>query len=383
MKVLDKILLTQDFSKSSNDVLDTAIDLAKVFKSKITPIHVLTEHIENDKVQQLLNETTVSKLKGSIDKIKNAGVETGEPLLESGSAVDSVVRAAVRINANLIVAGAGSVENRESQSFKLGTTTERIIQKSDKPVFVVKENTPLNVQHILCPIDFSAASKRALSNAIIMARKFRAELTILSVCELQDTSWFSSEQAKEEENNNRYLNHKKQLDAFLEGFSLTGLNWVKESPKGKPAEEILSAISGKMIDLLVIGTNGRTGLNRLIMGSVTEKVIREVPCSFLTLKSEDAFSLHLETNINDLEQRYNTGIKLMNDGFYDEAIGQFKACLNINNMHIPAYLGIAKVYEKLNDSEKAKIYRDKGLQIKEKIWYSKIEDEVRKLRGSS
>jgi nucleotide-binding universal stress UspA family protein len=383
MKVLDKILLTQDFSKSSNDVLDTAIDLAKVFKSKITPIHVLTEHIENEKVQQLLNETTVAKLKESIDKIKSAGIETGEPLLESGSAVDSVVRAAVRINANLIVVGSGSIENAESKSFKLGTTTERIIQKSDKPVFVIKENTPLNVQQILCPVDFSAASKRALSNAIIMARKFRAELTILSVCELQDSYWFSSEQAKEEEGNSRYLNHKKQFDAFLEGFSLTGLNWVKESPKGKPAEEILSAISGKMIDLLVIGTNGRTGLNRLIMGSVTEKVIREVPCSFLTLKSEDAFSLHLETNINDVEQRYNTGIKLMNDGFYDEAISQFKACLSVNNMHIPAYLGIAKVYEELNDLEKANMYRNQGLRIKEKIWYSKIEDEVRKLRGSS
>tara|TARA_R110002049_G_scaffold1113_2_gene8210 strand:- start:17114 stop:18256 length:1143 start_codon:yes stop_codon:yes gene_type:complete len=380
MKLLDNILLAQDFSKSSNNILNTAIDLAKVFKSKITPIHVLPEHIENDKVRQLLNETTVSRLKETVDKIKNAGVETGAPLLESGSALDGIVRAAVRINANLIVAGAG--ENLEGNSFKLGTTAERIIQKSEKPVFVVKENTPLNVQQILCPVDFSGASKRALANAIIMARKFRAELTILSVCELQDGSWFSSEQAKEEETNSRYQKHKKQFDAFLEAFSLTGLNWVKETPKGKPAEEILSAISRKMVDLLVIGTNGRTGLNRLIMGSVTEKVIREVPCSFLTLKSEDAFSLQLEANIKDIEQRYESGMKLMEDGFYDEAINQFKACLNVNNMHIPAYLGIAKVYEKLNDLEKAEIYRNQGLQIKEKIWYSKIEDEVRKLRGS-
>ena len=216
MKLLDNILLAQDFSKSSNNILNTAIDLAKVFKSKITPIHVLPEHIENDKVRQLLNETTVSRLKETVDKIKNAGVETGAPLLESGSALDGIVRAAVRINANLIVAGAG--ENLEGNSFKLGTTAERIIQKSEKPVFVVKENTPLNVQQILCPVDFSGASKRALANAIIMARKFRAELTILSVCELQDGSWFSSEQAKEEETNSRYQKHKKQFDAFLEAF---------------------------------------------------------------------------------------------------------------------------------------------------------------------
>jgi hypothetical protein len=130
-----------------------------------------------------------------------------------------------------------------------------------------------------------------------------------------------------------------------------------------------------------MGTLGRTGLDRLIIGSVTEKVVREAPCSFLTLKTEDVITLQLETHIRDIEKHYNTAMQLIEDGFYQEAAGQLNLCLSINNMHVPAYFGLAKIYEKLNDPGKAKFYRESGREIMDKIWYAKIEDEVRKLRG--
>lgn len=380
MKLLDKILLTQDFSESSKNVVENAMDLAKVFRSEVIPIHVLPDDIVNDKVKSLLHETALAKLDEISKRIKSGGAEAGKPLLEFGSPNEGIVRAAVRTNANLIVTGSG--ENRKGDRFQLGTTTERIIQKSEKPVFVVKEGVPLNVQHILCPVDFSAASKRALKTATIFARRFRAELTILGVCELQKAKWFTSEKDVEKENNLRYTLHKDEFETFLKEFNLTDINWTKEIPKGNPAEEILSAISRKMIDLLIMGTSGRTGLNRMLMGSVTEKVVREVPCSFLTLKSEDAISLHLETNIRDIEQLHKTAMNLMEDGFFEEAIGQLKASLNINDMHVPTYQGLAKIYDKLNQPKKAKMYRNNAKDIMDKIWYTKIEEEVRKLRGS-
>ena len=137
-----------------------------------------------------------------------------------------------------------------------------------------------------------------------------------------------------------------------------------------------------MIDLLIMGTSGRTGLNRMFMGSITEKVVREVPCSFLTLKSEDIISLQLETHIKDIEQLHSTAMELIEDGFYEEAIDQLKACLNINDMHVPAYKGLAKVYDKLNQPEKARMYRSSAKDIMDKIWYQKIEKEIRHLRGS-
>jgi universal stress protein E len=380
MKLLEKILVANDFSKASDNVISSAIELAKIFRSTIIPIHVLPDDIVNDKVRSLLNETALKKLKETNDLIKKEDVEVGKPLLMVGAPHEAIVRAAVDVNANLILLGSG--ETKKGDTFHLGTTAERIIQKSEKPVFVIKEGILLNVHHILCPVDFSTASKRALKNAITMARKFKSELTILAVSELQGSTWFASEKDKKKENELRYKLHKEEFDAFLNDFQLTDLNWTKETPKGKPSEEILSTISRKMIDLLIMGTTGRTGLNRMLMGSVTEKVVREVPCSFLTLKSADAISLELETHVKDIEQLYANAIKLMEDGFYEEAKDHLKACLNINDMHVPTYKALAKVYEKLNHPEKAKMYKENAKYIMDKIWYQKIEEEVRKLRGS-
>lgn len=301
-------------------------------------------------------------------------------MLEYGPPHDGIVKASIKINANLILCGSG--ESLQGGGVHLGTTTERIIQKSEKPVFVVKTGVPFNVHHILCPVDFSKASERALKNAITMTRRFRAELTVLSVCEVQGSSWFTSEKDREEENNSRLARHDEKFDTFLKKFNLSDLNWTKETSKGNPAVEIRSTISRKMIDLLVMGTVGRTNLNRLIIGSVTEKVVREVPCSFITLKSEDIITLQLATNIRDIETLYNTSLQLVEDGFYEEAIGQLKACLSINNMYVPAYFGLSKVYEKLNEPEKVKAYGEYGTEIKDKMWYTKIEEEARKLRGS-
>jgi len=92
--------------------------------------------------------------------------------------------------------------------------------------------------------------------------------------------------------------------------------------------------------------------------------------------------LQLETNIRDIEKLHQTALKLIDDGFYEEAIAQLELCLTINNMHVPAYFGIAKVYDKLNDTVKAEQYRKRGLDIKDRMWYTKVEEEVRKLRGS-
>jgi universal stress protein E len=253
--------------------------------------------------------------------------------------------------------------------------------KSEKPVLVIKEGMPLNVQHILCPVDFSKTSKRALKNAITMAHRFKAELTILSVCELQSSSWFTSETDKDLENDSRCATHKEKFENFLKDFNLSDLKCNKETRRGNPAEEILNTVSGKMIDLLVMGTTGKTGFSRLVIGSVTEKAIREVPCSFITLKSEDLITLQLETNIRDIENHYNAGKQLMEDGFFEESIEQFKLCLSINNMHVPSLYGIAKVYDKLNEPEKANLYRKQGREIMDRIWDQKIEADARKYRG--
>ncbi|MBT8270430.1 MAG: universal stress protein [Flavobacteriaceae bacterium] len=380
MTILDKILFAQDFASSSENLESVAISLAKTFNSTVVPIHVLPDDIVNPKVKDLLDDTAHSRLESVSKSIKAKGVEVESPIIKYGVAHDAIVMAASQVNANMILVGSG--ENRAKELFKLGTTTERIIQSSEKPVLVIKEGDPFDVNTILCPVDFSDPSKRALNNAIIIARRLSARLIILSVSEVPSSSWFASKADLGKENSERFEKHKTDFEQFLSQFNLNDLNWSKEERSGNAAEEILDTISSKNVDLLIMGTAGRTGLNRLVVGSVTEKVIREVPCSFLTLKSQDVITLHLETDIKDFETLFEAGAQLEKDGLYEEAIEQFKASLNINPMHVPAYSAIAKLLDKIGEPEKAALYRKSANEIKERIWYAKIEEEVRKLRGS-
>ncbi|MEO1031385.1 MAG: universal stress protein [Bacteroidota bacterium] len=380
MTILQKILFAEDFAPSSHNLESFAIAFAKTFQSTLVPLHVLPDDIVNSKVKELLDDTAKIRLKATSDAVKAEGVNVETPIIKYGAAHDQIVLTASSVNANMILIGSG--ENKAKEKFKLGTTTERIIQNSEKPVLVVKEDDVFDIKTILCPVDFSDPSKRALNNAIILARRLGAKLNVLSVSEEQSSSWFSSKEDLEKENAERFEQHKQEFDQFLEQFSFGDLNWSKIEKSGDAPQEILNAITINNVDLLIMGTAGRTGLNRLVVGSVTEKVIREVPCSFLTLKSQDVISLHLQTDIRDFETSFAAAEQLEKDGFLEEAIEQYKASLGINTMHVPAYSAIAKLFDKIGEPEKASLYRKSANEIKERIWYSKVEEEARKLRGS-
>jgi nucleotide-binding universal stress UspA family protein len=377
MKLLEKILIATDFSSSCDNVVDHAIRLAKTFQSKIIPIHVLPDDIRNEKALLLLNQAAEKELGAINARINKEGIDTDIPIVEYGNHYEKIILAADRINANLILIGAG--EKVQNDVFQLGTTAEKIIRKSDKPVWVVKNDSPLTIKKILCPVDFSSESKRALINAIIVARRFNAELVIFSVYELIYADALRLKIDWDAELEYVRMEHLKEFDSFLSKFNLADLNWKKEIHSGLPADEILKAISDKNIDLLIMGTTGKSGLTRILMGSVTEKVIREMPCSFITLKTEDFIDLKLESRIRDIETHYAIAKQLMKDGFFKESINEYKICLSINDMHIPSLHGIAKVYSKLQKPKSEAKYKDMAKEVMQRIWDQEIEIEIRKL----
>jgi len=376
MELLEKILVAHDFSKSSDNVVSTAIGLAKIFNSKVLLIHVLPKEIDNEKVKLLLSETANQKLEETAERIQNNGVQVKKSLLKFGSAFEGIVETAQQERVNLILIGSG--ETVKGESFQLGTTAHQIIQGSEQPVYVVKEHSTLDVKRILCPVDFSSNSKRALKNAITISRRFEAELHILSVIEPQGLKWFPKEKDWEFETSQQQQQIQKRFNQFLEDLNLVGLTWHQELRNGDASKQIINSIAENEIDLLLMGTSGKTGLTRLVIGSVTEKVIREVPCSFVTLKSADVIQLQLETSLRDLENHYKVAEQLMADGFFEESIEEFQKCLTINSMHVPSYYSIAKVYEKLEDPTNAKLFNDQGKEIMDRMWDIKIEEEIRK-----
>jgi len=136
-------------------------------------------------------------------------------------------------------------------------------------------------------VDFSAPSERALKNAILLSAGFQSDLTTLAVYE---PIMYISPRIKvdiEEENSKRLKRFEDEMKHFTGQFDLKRIKHKIVIQTGKAEENILQTIKDQAHDLLIMGTNGRSGLSRLVMGSITEKVTREVPCSFITTKIPD------------------------------------------------------------------------------------------------
>ena len=150
--------------------------------------------------------------------------------------------------------------------------------------------TRVQLKHILCPTDFSEFSARALRHAVSMARRFEATLTVLHVTPLAvayggDMPYFPS--APLALNPSSRKDTEAELREFVQATLLDRVQVNLEVTAGDPWREIRSMADALPADLLVMGTHGRGGFERFILGSVTEKVLRSVACPVLTVSHEE------------------------------------------------------------------------------------------------
>lgn len=352
--------------------------MAKAFGSKIALTYIIPGDVGSEKAKDLLYGFAEKQLKSLNESIEKRGVATLNPILEVGDFSEKIIESSEKLNVNILFAGAG--EKLGDNIPLLGSNAVKIIKKSNKPVFIVKNDSPLNINKILCPIDFSLESKRALKNAITLAHKFNAEIIILNVYDLSDLFPIRNKIKMDEHLEYLQKNCENELNEFLKDFTYTGLNVTKEIKQGKPSTEILKAIKRHEIDLLIMGTTGKSGINKILLGSVTEKVIKESTCSFITLKKEDAIILDLEAGLKSIDHHYELAQQLYEDRFFEESIAEYNKCLNINFLHIPSMRGLSKIYKKLGDTINENKYKSMVNQVSEKMDYNRIESEIRKNR---
>jgi nucleotide-binding universal stress UspA family protein len=126
-----------------------------------------------------------------------------------------------------------------------------------------------HVRRILYATDFSSYSNQAYFHAVALAEHHEARLTIVYVhspgIDGQDRRYW-----------------RGQLENIRPANP--GIPVDHEFMEGDPATEIVNYASDANVDLIVMGTHGRTGVERLLMGSVAEKVMRDAPCSVLVVK---------------------------------------------------------------------------------------------------
>lgn len=143
----------------------------------------------------------------------------------------------------------------------------------------------INIKNILCPIDYSVYSERALNYAIEFAEKYQAKLYLVHVLDIRlydinDPDLYNVNIIDEETIRKLRERLLKSVNEDTKGrISVEAL-----VIQGVPFAEIIKASKEYKIDLIVLGTHGRTGISHAIMGSVAEKVVRKAPCPVLTIR---------------------------------------------------------------------------------------------------
>ncbi len=282
METLGKILVPIDVNTDCKEQMSSAIKIATAYKSGVILMYVIPDQQLREDIKLIIEKSATELLNKAKDSFAAEGIEVVEATIKFGNIVETIVQKANAKEVNLLLIGENEAHKRAK--YKLSAKSEQIIRASEVPVYLTGQKSKNTISNVLCPIDFSEPSKRALHSAILLAKKFNATLTILNIYESLDYISYRINIDLEAENNSRLERAQKEIEAFLKEFDLEGVNHTIKIESGEANEKILKAIEEQNIDLLLMGTNGRTGLNGLIMGSVTQKVIREIPCSFITVK---------------------------------------------------------------------------------------------------
>ena len=146
----------------------------------------------------------------------------------------------------------------------------------------------IEIQRILCPIDFSDHSRRALDHAMAIARWYKSTVTVLHVFSPAPLAGFgpTSAFAPVVLTPADFEQLLADTKAFAETERAPGVAIAAVVREGHTAGAILEQAIGMAADLLVIGTHGRFGLERLLLGSVAEKVLRRARCPVMTVPTQ-------------------------------------------------------------------------------------------------
>lgn len=150
----------------------------------------------------------------------------------------------------------------------------------------------IELKKILIPTDFSEPSQAATQYAVELARKFGAQLHLLNVIEdpVVYMPMFESYALPPKEDFENFA--KTRLDNWILDEDKEGLDLVTHWVHGNPFVDILRYAKQEDVDLIVVGTHGRSFTAHLLLGSVAEKVVRKAPCPVLTVRPKGHQFIH-------------------------------------------------------------------------------------------
>jgi len=297
MDTIRKVLLARDFSPSSVPALRHAVHMAIAYEAEL---HVLyanvlhadpfggthtTERTDAD-IQQRLREETEEKL--SFDDVDLDSVSITYHVERDVAPGPAILTFADEHAVDLIVMGTHG--RRGLRRMLLGSVAEEVVRLAPAPVITVPAHSrnTLPFRSILVPIDFSDHSRKTLEVAKGVAQRHSAALTLMHVVEdhLPPSFYTGSVFSAQREEASLLEKTRKELARFAEETDgPDGLDITFVSEAGHAADRIIQYAATQDIDLVLLATHGRTGLARFALGSVAEKVLRNVSCPVLTRRA--------------------------------------------------------------------------------------------------
>lgn len=148
---------------------------------------------------------------------------------------------------------------------------------------VIGERASVTVRKILLATDFSSASEKAASYAKALARRFSSIVELAHVFDLSVVTTYEEALIGLPDNERRRISNEN-LERLRDDFSSSGIETRTVSPEGhRPASELLRIAKEQDVDLIVAGTQSKSGVERLILGSTAEEMIRGAECTVLTV----------------------------------------------------------------------------------------------------
>jgi nucleotide-binding universal stress UspA family protein len=207
-----------------------------------------------------------------------------ETQLSQGDPAEEILRAAKDLRCDLIVMG---TQGRSGLARALmGSVAEGVLRRAECPVLAVRSavGPATRFATILHPTDFSEEADAALREAVALARIHGGRVIVLHVPHAGEPPvWLYDRMAGGEPDRERLLS---QLHGHTASLRAENPQVVFEHRLGEggPAEEILRAAGAERCDLIVMGTRGRRGLERILTGSVAEEVMRRAPCPVMAVR---------------------------------------------------------------------------------------------------
>jgi len=277
-----KILVAYDGSATARNALAVASHLAKEDKSWIKVLTVLPAYAGD------LELVGVSKIKETIEgpgrKLLTEAQEIADQEdvhiltnMAQGEPYDKIVHVADDENCDLIVMGRRGTHQLEREF--MGSVTARVIGYTTKDVLVVPDGTKLTRKNILLATDGSPSCESAVERAIDIAKDRSADLTAMSVVYTNDEYIALAPGVVEE----LVAKAKEKLALIEQKGKEAGVTIKTLVKEGEAYEQITSLAQKSNIDLIVMGSHGKMGLQRLLMGSVTERTIGYATCPVLVV----------------------------------------------------------------------------------------------------